>query len=410
MKLPPAFKHRRFVLLWLGLFISITGSQMQLWSLFWHISTLSKDPIAVSGIGAARILPIVIFALIGGVVADLYDRRKVMFLTQTSLAAIALVLAALTFSGTIQLWHIYLLTALQATAISFDLPARQAIIPNLISDKADLPSAFSMQSIAFDLGAIIGPALSGIVIASFGQAYTYVINAVSFGAVLIALILIGKVEQEINPQARARGVWQPDMIREGIRFIFSKPILVSTMLLDFFATFWSSANTLLPYVAQNVLHVGAVQYGWLSAGQSIGAVSMALVISQRPHIRRQGPLLLGAVTLFGLATILFGLSKSFWLTLAALAVLGAGDAVSTILRNTIRQLATPDHLRGRMVSVSQIFFQGGPQLGEIEAGLAAQAFGVPAAIVIGGIGCVLSVGFVAGKWKELRQFDSHPIN
>ena len=405
MKLPPAFKHRRFVLLWLGLFISITGSQMQLWSLFWHISTLSKDPIAVSGIGAARILPIVIFALIGGVVADLYDRRKVMFLTQTSLAAIALVLAALTFSGTIQLWHIYLLTALQATAISFDLPARQAIIPNLISDKADLPSAFSMQSIAFDLGAIIGPALSGIVIASFGQAYTYVINAVSFGAVLIALILIGKVEQEINPQARARGVWQPDMIREGIRFIFSKPILVSTMLLDFFATFWSSANTLLPYVAQNVLHVGAVQYGWLSAGQSIGAVSMALVISQRPHIRRQGPLLLGAVTLFGLATILFGLSKSFWLTLAALAVLGAGDAVSTILRNTIRQLATPDHLRGRMVSVSQIFFQGGPQLGEIEAGLAAQAFGVPAAIVIGGIGCVLSVGFVAGKWKELRQFD-----
>ena len=406
MKLPPAFKHRRFVLLWLGLFISITGSQMQLWSLFWHISTLSKDPIAVSGIGAARILPIVIFALIGGVVADLYDRRKVMFLTQTSLAAIALVLAALTFSGTIQLWHIYLLTALQATAISFDLPARQAIIPNLISDKADLPSAFSMQSIAFDLGAIIGPALSGIVIASLGQAYTYVINAVSFGAVLIALFLIGKVEQEINPQARSRGVWQPDMIREGIRFIFSKPILVSTMLLDFFATFWSSANTLLPYVAQNVLHVGAVQYGWLSAGQSIGAVSMALVISQRPHIRRQGPLLLGAVTLFGLATILFGLSKSFWLTLAALAVLGAGDAVSTILRNTIRQLATPDHLRGRMVSVSQIFFQGGPQLGEIEAGLAAQAFGVPAAIVIGGIGCVLSVGFVAGKWKELRQFDT----
>jgi len=137
---------------------------------------------------------------------------------------------------------------------------------------------------------------------------------------------------------------------------------------------------------------------------------MALVISQRPHIRQQGPLLLSAVTLFEFATILFGLSKSFWLTLAALAILGAGNAVSTILRNTIRQLATPDHLRGRMVSVSQIFFQGGPQLGEIEAGLAAQAFGVPAAIVIGGIGCVLSVGFVASKWKELRQFDSHPTN
>lgn len=396
-------------MLWLGLFISVTGSSMQLWSLFWHISTLSPDPIAVSGVGAARIIPVVIFALIGGVVADLYDRRKVMFLTQISLAGIAMLLAVLTMTNTIQLWHIYLLTALQATATSFDLPARQALVPNLITNKDDLPSAFSLQSIAFDLGAIIGPALSGIIIASLGQAYTYLINAISFGAVLIALILIGKVDQEINPEARARGIWQPVMMREGIRFIFSKPILISTMLLDFFATFWSSANTLLPYVAQNVLHVGALQYGWLSAGQSIGAVSVGLVLTQRAHIRKQGPLLLGAVTLFGLATVLFGLSRTFWLTLAALVLIGAGDAVSTILRNTIRQLATPDHLRGRMVSVSQIFFQGGPQLGEIEAGLVAQVFSVPAAIVIGGIGCVLSVGFVAGKWKELRTFDRHTV-
>jgi MFS family permease len=299
-------------------------------------------------------------------------------------------------------------------AISFDLPARQALVPNLLP-REDLPSAFSMMSIAFDLGAIIGPGLSGLTIAAWGLSAVYLINAASFLAVIAALLLIGPVAQQTvklnanSPNGRIDlrgriGAGVSD-IREGVHFILHQPIILGSMILDFFATFFSSANTLLPFITRDVLHAGVQQYGWLSAAQSIGAVSAALVISQRTRIRKQGKLLLGAVVLFGLATILFGLSRSFWLTLGALILIGAGDSVSTILRNTIRQLQTPDGLRGRMVSINQIFFQGGPQLGEVESGLVAQAFSPAGAIIVGGVGCIVAAGFVARQWPQLRAYD-----
>ncbi len=409
MHLPPALRHRRFTLLWAGLFISIAGSQMQFWTLLWHIRELTDQPIAVSGIGLARFLPILAFALIGGLFADRYDRRKIMLTTQSVQALVALALGLLTLTGQIRLGWIYLLTAVQAVAISFDLPARQSIIPNLLP-REDLPSAFSMTSIAADLGAIIGPALSGLAIAGMGLFSVYLINAASFLAVIAALLAIGPVAQQAARRAthnglRARvGAGLLD-IRAGWRFILGQPVILGSMILDFFATFFSSANTLLPFIARDVLKVGVQQYGWLSAGQSIGAVGAALVISQRARLRRQGPLLLGAVVVFGLATVLFGLSRSFWLTLAALILIGAADSVSTILRNTIRQIQTPDELRGRMISINQIFFQGGPQLGEVESGLVAQAFGPAAAIITGGLGCVLAAGLVARRWPQLRTYD-----
>jgi MFS family permease len=310
---------------------------------------------------------------------------------------------ALTSAGAIQLWHIYALTAIQAVALSFDMPARQALTPNLLP-RADLPSAFSMNSIAQNVGSIVGPALSGVVIAAWGQQYTYFFNAISFLAVLVALALMGPVEQNINPGARQRGL-NLGAIGEGIEFIRRRPIILSSMILDFFATFFSSANTLLPFVAKDVLHVDVIAYGWLSAAQSIGSVTAALIISQRLALRRQGTMLLGAVVVFGIATILFGLSQAFALTMLALIVVGAADTVSTILRNTIRQLQTPDVLRGRMTSINQIFFTGGPQLGEIEAGLVATAFGVPFAILSGGLGCILAVAAIGLRWPELRRYN-----
>ena len=406
MILPPALRHRRFVLLWAGLFISIAGSQMQFWTLLWHIRELTDQPIAVSGIGLARFLPILAFALMGGQLPYPSDRRKIMLTTQTVQALVALALGLLTLTGQIRLGWIYLLTAVQAVAISFDLPARQSIVPNLLP-REDLPSAFSMTSIAADLGAIIGPALSGLAIAGMGLFSVYLINAASFLAVIAALLLIGPVAQqaakrEAHNGLRARVNAGLLDIRAGWRFILGQPIILGSMILDFFATFFSSANTLLPFIARDVLHVGVQQYGWLSAAQSIGAVSAALVISQRVRLRKQGRLLLGAVVVFGLATTLFGLSRSFWLTLGALILIGASDSVSTILRNTIRQIQTPDELRGRMISINQIFFQGGPQLGEVESGLVAQAFGPAAAIVSGGVGCVLAAALVARRWPQLR--------
>jgi MFS family permease len=192
-----------------------------------------------------------------------------------------------------------------------------------------------------------------------------------------------------------------------MRFIAARPIILSSMLLDFVATFFASANTLMPIIARDVLKVGVVQYGWLSAAQSVGAVLAGLIISQLRVLRRQGPLLLWAVIVFGSGTVFFGITRSFPVAWFLLALTGAADSVSTIIRNTIRQLQTPDHIRGRMTSINQIFFQGGPQLGEIEAGAVAQVFGAPIAVVTGGIGCLAGLGMIVAKWPQLISYDAH---
>lgn len=399
--IPPSLKHRRFFYLWLGQLLSIAGTQMQIWALFWHIRTLTEQPIALGGVGLARILPIIIFSLVSGVIADAFDRRKIMFITQSMAALLALALGLLTQFGQITIWLIYAITALQAITIAFDSPARQALVPNLVPAR-DLPNAFSMTSIAWQTGAIIGPALTGFLIAFGGQEAVYYINAISYLAVIVALMLIGPVAQ--TKTSRVAGVnWSS--IKEGIHFIVNKPIILSTMLLDFVATFFASANTLMPIIARDILHVGVVEYGWLSAAQSVGAVIAALIVSQLPEIRRQGQIFLASVVVFGAATIIFGATTSLVLGWFALAVTGAADSVSTIIRNTIRQLQTPDHIRGRMTSVNQIFFQGGPQLGEVEAGVVAQLFGAPAAIISGGIGCIVGLWLIIRKWPLLLTYN-----
>ncbi len=424
MHIPPALRSKRYFYLWLGLLISIAGSQMQWAALHWHIRTLTgePDPLALGGIGLARILPVIIFSFLGGPAADTFNRRRIIFITQFAMALVALALAILTVTGHITIWYIYLLTAIQAAAQAFDGPARQAMIPSIVPGK-DLPNAFSMSSIAQNTGAIIGPALAGVVIAALGQEYTYLFNAVSFLAVIVALIAMGPVTQDTR---HAPGIKLSAAI-EGFKFIFSKKIILSTMVTDFVATFFASAKTMMPIVAKDILKVNEIGYGWLSSAESIGSVLAGLIISQMKTIRKQGQTFLAAVTFFGLATILFGFAykigpgvillslPGFSITLAFLAAFlamvlaGASDTVSTIIRNTIRQLNTPDRMRGRMVSVNQIFFQGGPQLGEVESGIVASLIGVPATIISGGIGCIVGVGFIMLKWPELRKYrgDEH---
>jgi len=403
IRLPPALTYRRFTLLWAGLIISIVGSQMQQWVLFWQVSQLSKAPIAVSILGGVRFVVVLAFSLVGGLVADRYNRRTIMFLTQSIETLVALALGLLTLGHVIQLWHIYALTAIQAGAAAFDLPARQSLVPNLLS-REHLPSAFSLMSIAFSTGAILGPALSGIVIGYWGTGWAYVFNAVSFLAVILALIFMGSVPQQASAAKRGLKAALID-IRDGIHFIRRQPLILSSMILDFFATFFASANTLLPYFSQNVLHVGEVAYGWLAAASSAGSVLVGLVVSQFNNVRRQGALLIGSVVVFGLSTILFGIARIYTLVFLALALSGAADSVSTIIRNTIRNLNTPDSLRGRMTGINQIFFMGGPQLGEVEAGAAAQAFGVPFAIYSGGIGVILIVLMIAARWPVLLHYN-----
>ena len=381
--------------------VSVAGSQMQSAAIHWHIRELTgvPDPMALGGIGLARILPVIIFSIIGGTVADNFNRRNILFTTQTVLALQALVLAYLTFSGQITIQYIYILTALQASAMAFDLPARQSLVPNLVPRDV-LPSAFSMNTIAFNVGAIGGPLLLGFV-PEGALGYAYVINSVSFLAVLLALFFMGDVPQNVT---KAGGI-NLSAMWDGVRFIFKRPLISSTMLMDFIATFFASANTMLPIVARDILDVGKTGFVWLTSAQAIGSVGAGLVVSQFPKIRKQGQLFFGSVFVFGLATILFGFSTTFALAMIALFLIGAADAVSTVIRNTIRQMQTPDHIRGRMTSVNQIFFMGGPQLGEVEAGLVAVAFGVPFAIISGGIGCILGLGFVAWKWPQLMAYN-----
>jgi MFS family permease len=401
--IPPSLKHRRYLLLWLGLLISITGTQMQIAAILWHINTLTEEPIALGGLGAARIIPVIIFSLIGGAYADVHNRRNILFITQSSMAVVALLLGWLSFTSNIDVWHIYLLMALQAIAVAFNGPALQSLVPNLVPPK-DLPNAFSMNSLANQVGSIAGPALSGIIIAAGGLSYVYLINALSFLAVILALFLMGPVEQLKTANAR-NGKVSIESIKEGVRFILNQPLILSTMIMDFFATFFASANTLMPIVAKNILNVGAVGYGWLSAAQAIGSIIAALIISQMHQIRRQGMVFLGAVIAFGMFTILFGATTSFAIAMLALMLIGSADTVSTIIRNTIRQLSTPDYIRGRMTSVNQIFFQGGPQLGEMEAGLVAQIFSVPFAIISGGIGCIVAAILIARRWPQIRTYN-----
>ncbi len=376
---------------------------MQIAAVLWQVRTLTDQPIALGGVGLARIIPVIVFSLIGGAFADVHNRRQILFITQSSMGLVALLLGWLSLTGQIDLWHIYLLMALQAVAMAFNGPAMQSLVPNLVTGK-DLPNAFSMNSIANQVGSIVGPALSGIVIAAGGLSYVYIINAISFLAVILALFLMGPVaQQKVN--GTQNGKVSLAAIKEGIHFIFNQPLILSTMILDFVATFFASANTLMPTIARDVLHVGAVAYGWLSSAQAIGAMIAALTISQMHQIRRQGMVFLTSVIVFGAATIALGASRSLALAMMSLIVVGGADTVSTIIRNTIRQLSTPDYIRGRMTSVNQIFFQGGPQLGEMEAGLVAQLFSVPFAVVSGGIGCIVATLLIARHWPQLRTYN-----
>jgi MFS family permease len=401
MRVPESLRNRQFRLLWLGLMVSQTGSQMQVWALLWHVRVLSKLPIALGLVGLARFLPIIVFSLIAGTVADSHDRRIVMFWSQATMAATSLALALLTFTHHIVVWELYLLTAISAIALSFDSPARQSIIPNLVPS-AQLPSAFSMISMGRQLGAVSGPALSGAVIAYWGQGYTYLLNTCSFGAVLFALARMGPISQTRSQPGR-HGV-DFRAIAAGIRFVRGSPIILSTMLIDFFATFFSTANALLPIFVVDIFLAGELQYGWLSAGQALGAIVASLFLTQLSFVPRPGLLFLASVLLYGLATIAFGFSHSVGWALISLVVIGASDAVSTILRNTMRQMQTPDEMRGRMVSINQIFFIGGPQLGELEAGFVAQFAGAPFAVISGGIACVCAVLWTAHRWPFLARY------
>jgi MFS family permease len=402
-----ALQHRNFRLIWIGLMLSFTGSMMQNAALLWHVSLLAppnRKGLALGMVGLAKVLPIVVFSLISGVVADAWDRRKVMLATQIGAMGVALGLAALEFRGVTALWPVYTLAAFGAAVGAFDMPARQAMVPSLVP-REHLPNAISLNTIMFQSAAVAGPALGGLTIASGGVRAVYLANAVSYGAVIVALLMMRGLRRAGPPEPSTRSDVSLQAALDGLRFVFRSPLIRSTMLLDFFATFFSSATALLPIFAQDVLRVGARGYGWLYAAPATGALlASAAMVPLTERIERRGAVLLWSVAGYGLATVVFGLSRTFWLTFVCLAVTGATDTISTIIRNVVRQLETPDHLRGRMTGVNMVFFMGGPQLGELEAGAVANWLGAPFSVVSGGVGCLLCTATVALTTPVLREY------
>ena len=376
---------------------------MQFVAINWHVYLLTKSPFALGLVGLFRGLPIILCSLAGGVVADAVDRKRLMVITQSVMLATAALLCAGTLAGLKSVWPIYILSGIASAASAFDVPSRQALMPTLVPTE-DFSNAVSLGVMVFNVATIAGPAIAGFLLAETGPALIYGFNAVSFLAVIAALFAM-HASGKPDLQSERKDALSFAALKEGLRFVWQTPIIVQTMTLDFVATFFASATLLLPIFAQERLHVGARGYGFLAAAPAIGSVVTALVMARLGTFNRQGRLVVWSVAVFGVATAAFGVSTVYWFSLLMLALTGASDTVSTVLRQTIRQLVTPNHLRGRMTSINMMFFMGGPQLGELEAGTVAALIGAPLSVVTGGFGSLICAAIAAVRSKSLMEFE-----
>lgn len=390
--------HRDFRLMWGGLFVSQIGTQMQLAALAWHVYQLTHNALWLGAIGLVRVVPMICTALIGGVIADSVDRRRLLLRTQALLAASSTVLAVTTFTGHITLPLLYAATAINGVLVALDTPARQALLPSLVPPEA-LSRALSLNVSTFQVATVVGPSLGGLMLAAAGPGGVYFADALSYTAVLAALW-----HMDYRP-ARLPTV-RPSFaaVQAGLDFVRRTPLLWSTMWLDFFAMFFGGCTLLLPIFAQELLHIGPLGYGFLMAGPGIGATLMATFIAVRGLPARQGRCILWAVAVYGLALTIFGLSQSFPLALCMLALSGAADTLSTVVRQTLRMMVTPEDMRGRMSSINMIFFAGGPQLGEAEAGVVARLGGARLAVAVGGVACMGLAAAYTWFDKRLRNY------
>ncbi len=348
-------------------------------------------------LGLVRVGPLVIFTLFGGVVADHADRRKVLLLTQCGMAVVALVLFLLTNRDMASVASLYAIVAANTVARAFDGPARQAMVVGLVP-KEDFPNAASLNGMAWRLSDVLGPIIAGALIHFRGgdPALCYLLNFGSFATMLFAVWrLPSKPPQLTKPESFRHVI---ELIGDGLKFVNRTPVVRSAMWIDFWATLLSGAEALLPAFAAAILKLGPTAYGVLAASTGVGAFIGAAITAYLPTVRRQGRIVVLMIGCYGLFTIAFGLSTNLWMASLSLAAVGASDMVSTVFRQTIRQLATPDELRGRMNATSSLFHISGPQLGDFEAGAVASWWGERVSIVVGGALCLV----VAGIWSRAR--------
>jgi MFS family permease len=390
LTLPPALQHQDFRRFWIGAALSALGSAFTSIALLWHLYLLTHSALQVGLIGLAQAIPLLTVSLFGGLLADAVDRRRLLIVTQLVQITISSALVLLTVSGLVTPLVLYGAAALFALASALGNPASAALVPNLVPP-ADLANAIALNSTQRSTAAIVGPGLAGVLLAWHGPALCYGVDALSWFALLAALLSIQRRPQETLGR---RGV-SLAALREGLRFVRHNPVILSMMVLDFGATLFGEPDALLPIYATHILAVGATGLGLLFAATSVGSLVAGTGMSLLPRQRRAGKWVLGGVVVYGLAACVFALSHRFWLSLLMLALMGAGDTVSAVLRGTINQLATPDALRGRVSAVNSIFVIGGPRLGQVESGVVASFAGVQFSALTGGIGALLVVGAIA---------------
>ncbi|HWW19708.1 MAG TPA: MFS transporter [Steroidobacteraceae bacterium] len=406
MRLPAAlsvFRHRPYARYALCRFSASLAWQMFAVAVGWQVYALTRDPLALGFVGLAEFIPFVCLVLVGGYVADHVDRRKILLAMWTTDMLGLTSVCLLTLAHVRVVWPIYLAIAVFGATRSFWQPSLQALVPNLVPID-EFPRALSVNSMLFQTAAILGPALGGLLFLLGPE--------VVFGscAGLFALIIVvgsGLPPQRAGqrcagelPQQNADG-----RFLDGLRYVLHHRAVLGVISLDLFAVLFGGATALLPIYASDVLHIGPPGLGLLRTAPSVGAAITAVVLTLRPINRHAGAVMFAGVGLFGVCTLIFGESRSFVLSLAALCVLGAGDMLSVYIRGMLVQLRTPDAIRGRVSAISSMFIGASNELGEFESGVTARWFGAVRAVLLGG---VLTLGVVAswiGLFPELRKLD-----
>jgi MFS family permease len=375
-----ALQHRNYRLFFIGQLISLTGTWMQNVAERWLVWQLTSSPFKLGVVTFAAGVPVLLFSLWGGLVADRMPKRRLLMMTQTFMMSLALVLAVDVVLGTVQWWHVGILAFLLGTANSFDAPARQAFVVEMVG-RNDLMNAIALNSALFNSARIIGPALAGVTLAALGTAWCFALNAVSFLAVLVGLALM-HVKPYVGTVSTESSLVQ---IREGVTYIWRHPFVRTLIALVAVSNMFALGYmALLPAFAEDVLHVGTVGYGFMTTAIGVGALAGALMIASLGDYQRKGLMLTVGNLLFPVMVIGLSLSKSFHLTMGFLVVAGLGFMTQNASANTLVQTTVPDGLRGRVMSVYMMVFQGFFPIGSLIAGAVAEGFGVPAGAAFGG--------------------------
>lgn len=399
------FRHRDFGLFWGGMALVNIAAQIEAVTIGWQIYSLGRATLSIEEsaflvgmVGLCQFLPLFVLTLWAGSLADRYSRRKIVMLALLTETVGVLGLVALALHPAPGFTAIFTIAALFGAARAFLSPAATALVPMLVP-KSDMPQAISLKSLSWQGAVIIGPWLGGMLCA-ISTATAYATTATLYVAGVAILLLM---RANTTPERQPGSQWV--QIKEGLAYTFRNKIVFGAISLDLFAVLLGGATALLPAFASDILHVGPEGFGILRSGPAIGAVLVALALARWPLKRRAGIRMFWAVGAFGLATVVFGLSKNMYLSVAALAVLGAADMISVYVRQTLVQIVTPDHMRGRVSSVSVLFISGSNELGEFESGVVSRFIGPVGAAVFGGIGTMIVTGSWAWMFPALRKAD-----